>query len=171
MLLSILFPPTVRGIWPILFSVNMVRILSFPSLRQFANPKLKEPFLLFYHRFGVERENGFISFLSMDRREMLNTSFRIWTRITDSILHVKHYPINLFEDCPVGWGCRRHRLLLCRGIRPLPNECPSIDTKQFDDEVPAVLELWVMASTPALPSLLGPLLPGLVAPDRALSIG
>ena len=22
--------------------------------------------------------------------------------------------------CPVGWGCRIHRLLLCRGVRPLP---------------------------------------------------
>ena len=21
--------------------------------------------------------------------------------------------------CPVGWGCRIHRLLLCRGVRPL----------------------------------------------------
>ena len=23
-------------------------------------------------------------------------------------------------DCPVGWGCRIHRLLLCRGVRPPP---------------------------------------------------
>ena len=53
--------------------------------------------------------------------------------------------------CPVGWGCRIHRLLLCRGVRPLPNECPGYDTKQSDGEVPAVLELWEMRSTPSLP--------------------
>ena len=73
--------------------------------------------------------------------------------------------------CPVGWGCRIHRLLLCRGVRPPPNECPGNDTKQSDGEVPAMLELWGMRSTPSLPSLPGPLWPGVVAPDRALSMG
>ena len=63
------------------------------------------------------------------------------------------------------------RLLLCRGVRPPPNECPRYDTKQSDGEVPAVLELWGMRSTPSLPSLPGPLWPGVVAPDRALSMG
>ena len=38
-----------------------------------------------------------------------------------------------------------------------PNECPGYDTKQFDGEVPAVLELWGIWSTPLLPSLPGPL--------------
>ena len=52
-----------------------------------------------------------------------------------------------------------------------PSECPGYDTKQSDGEVPAVLELWVMRSTPSLPSLPGPLCPGVVAPDRALSMG
>ena len=29
--------------------------------------------------------------------------------------------------CPVGWGCRIHRrLLLYRGVRPPPNECPDM---------------------------------------------
>ena len=65
------------------------------------------------------------------------------------------------DPCLVGWGCRIHRLLLCRGY----------DTKQSDCEVPAVLELWGMWSTPSLPSLPGPLWPGVVAPDRALSMG
>ena len=76
-------------------------------------------------------------------------------------------------DCPVSWGCRIHWLHLCRGVRPPtpPNECPGYDTKQSDDEVPAVLELWGMRSTPLLPSLPGPLWPGVVAPDRALSMG
>ena len=73
--------------------------------------------------------------------------------------------------CPVGWGCRIHWLLLCRGVRPPPNECPGYDTKQSDGEVPAVQELWAMRSTPSLPSLPGPLWPGVVAPDRALYMG
>ena len=70
-------------------------------------------------------------------------------------------------DCPVGRDCRIHRLLLCRGVRPPPtNECPVYDTKQSDSEVPAILELWGMRSTPLLPSLPGPLWPGLVVPDK-----
>ena len=52
-----------------------------------------------------------------------------------------------------------------------PNECPAYDTKQSDGEVPAVLELWGMRNTSSLPSFPGPLWPGVVAPDRALSIG
>ena len=51
------------------------------------------------------------------------------------------------------------------------DECPGYDTKQSDVEVPAVLELKGMRSTPSLPSLPGPLCPGVVAPDRALSMG
>ena len=77
----------------------------------------------------------------------------------------------LSMGCPVGWGCRIHRLLLCRGVRPPANECPGYDTKQSDGEVPAMLELWGMQSTPSLPLLPGPLWPGVVAPDRALSMG
>ena len=45
------------------------------------------------------------------------------------------------------------------------------DLKQSDGEVPAVLELWGMRSTPLLPSLPGPLWLGVVAPNRALSMG
>ena len=57
------------------------------------------------------------------------------------------------------------------GLDPPPtNECPWYDTKQSDGEVPAVLELWGMSSTLLLPSLTGPLWPGMVAPDRALSM-
>ena len=72
---------------------------------------------------------------------------------------------------PVSWGCRIHRLLLCRGVRPPANECPGCDTKQSDGEVPAVLELWGMQSTTSLPLLPGPLWPRVVAPDRVLSMG
>ena len=34
-----------------------------------------------------------------------------------------------------------------------------------------MLELWVIQTTPSLPSLPGPLWPGVVAPDRVLSMG
>ena len=46
------------------------------------------------------------------------------------------------------------------------NECPVYDTKQSDGEVPAILELWGMRSYPSLPSLPGPLWPGVVSPDK-----
>ena len=74
------------------------------------------------------------------------------------------------EHCPVGWGRRIHRLLLCRGVRP-PTPTSGYDTKQSDGEVTAMLELWGMRSTPSLPSLPGPLWPGVVAPEKALSMG
>ncbi len=52
-----------------------------------------------------------------------------------------------------------------------PNECPRYDTKQYDGEVPVMLDLWRMRSTPPCSLLPGPFLPGMVAPDRALSMG
>ena len=44
------------------------------------------------------------------------------------------------------------------------DECPRYDTKLFDDEV------WGMRFRPSLPLLPGPLWPGMVAPDRVLSM-
>ena len=80
---------------------------------------------------------------------------------------VQNFRVTPSASCPVSWGCRIHRLLLCRGVRPPPhNGCPGYDTKQSDGEVPAMLELWGMRSTPLLPSLPGPLWPGVVAPDK-----
>ena len=57
---------------------------------------------------------------------------------------------------------------LQRGKTPTTNnnECPGYDTKQSDDEVPVMLELWGMQSTSLLPSLPGPLLPGVVVPEK-----
>ena len=40
-----------------------------------------------------------------------------------------------------------------------------------NDEVPISLELWGVRSSPSLAPLPGPLWPGMVAPDRILSIG
>ena len=50
------------------------------------------------------------------------------------------------------------------------NEGPGYDTKQPDGDAPVLLELWGMWSTPLLPSLPVPLWPGVVAPDRVLSM-
>ena len=66
--------------------------------------------------------------------------------------------------------CTIHRLHLCRRVGP-PNENPGFDTNQSDGEVPVMLELGGMRSTPLLPSLPVPLWPGMVAHDRALSMG
>ena len=51
------------------------------------------------------------------------------------------------------------------------NECPGYYTKQSDDEAPITPGLWGMQSTPLQSSLLGLLLPGMVTPDRVLSMG
>ena len=51
------------------------------------------------------------------------------------------------------------------------DECPGYYTKQSDGEVPVMHELWGMQSISSLPLLPGPLWPGVVAPDRALSMG
>ncbi len=51
------------------------------------------------------------------------------------------------------------------------NECPRYDTKQSDGEIPVMLGLWGMWSTPSLPLLPAPLWPGIVAPDRIQSMG
>ena len=69
-----------------------------------------------------------------------------------------------------GGGCKIHQLHLC-GEGKHPPECPGYDTKQSNGEVPVMLELWGIRSTPSLPLLPGPLWPGVVAPDRALSMG
>ena len=69
------------------------------------------------------------------------------------------------------WDCRILRLLLRRGINPPPNECTGYDTKQSDGEASVLLELWGMQSTLSLQSLLVLLWPGVIAPDRGLSMG
>ena len=74
------------------------------------------------------------------------------------------------KNCPLGLGCRIHWLFLSRGVR-LPKRASWYDTKQFDGEAQVMLELWRMWSTPELPSLSGPLTPGLIAPDRVVSMG
>ena len=59
---------------------------------------------------------------------------------------------------------------LCRGVR-LPNEYPGYESKPSDGEAPVMLKVWGMQSTSLLLSLPGPFWPGVVAPDRILSMG
>ena len=91
---------------------------------------------------------------------------------TDLLLIYSYY-FRLLQAtfCPVSWGCRIHRLLLCKTPHHHHNECPRYDTKQSDGEVPVMLELWGMQSTPSLPSIPGPFWLEVVAPDRVQSMG
>ena len=57
---------------------------------------------------------------------------------------------------PGGWSDRIHRPHLCRGVKPPPNN------------LMVRFQLWEMRSTPSLPSLPGPLTPGIVAPGPNL---
>ena len=76
----------------------------------------------------------------------------------------------LFTFCPVHWGCRTQWLLPCRVVRLLHNECPEYDTKPSDGEVPVMLQFWGIRNIPLLSSLSGPLWPGVITPDRFLSV-
>ena len=60
--------------------------------------------------------------------------------------------------------------LLCRWVGP-PSHSPGYDIKQSNGEAQVKLALWGMWSTFSLLSLPGPFWPGVVAPDRILSIG
>ena len=51
-----------------------------------------------------------------------------------------------------------------------PKKCSGYDTKQSNSDVPVMLELWGMWSTPLLLSLPSLLWPGVVASDRVLSM-
>ena len=84
--------------------------------------------------------------------------FNLWShapKIQEVKVHIRHVMLWGFKNnnCPVGWGCKIHRLLLCWGVRPPSNVCPRYDTKQSDGEVPVMLELWGMQSALSLPSL------------------
>ena len=58
------------------------------------------------------------------------------------------------DGCQIGWGCRIHRLHLCRKVRH-PERASLYDTKQSNGEVSVMQELWGMQSTSSLSSLPG----------------
>ena len=57
------------------------------------------------------------------------------------------------------------------GLDPSPTTVLDMTLTKPGDEVPVIVELWGMQSTPSLPSLPGPLCFGVVAPNRVLSMG
>ena len=84
--------------------------------------------------------------------------------------------IYLFIDIlirPVGWGSRIHRLHLYRVFTTPPtiSVLPQYDKKRSDGEFPEMWELRGMGSTSSLTSFPGLLWPGVVDPDRVLSMG
>ena len=87
-----------------------------------------------------------------------------WQKSTNSTISFFYIMfLKFILSCPVDWGCR--------GVRRRPlNEGPGYDTKQSDGEAAVFLELWGMGSTPSLLSLSGPLLAGVVATDKVLSM-
>ena len=50
-------------------------------------------------------------------------------------------------------------------------KCPRCDIKPSDGKAPSMLKIWRIRNTASLPSLPGPPCPGVVAPDRVLSMG
>ena len=78
--------------------------------------------------------------------------------------------MNRIRYCPIGWGCRIHRLYRCREVSPTPQRVSRYDMKQSQGEVIVMLELREMRSTLSFPSLPGPLWPSMVALDRVLSM-
>ena len=62
----------------------------------------KISFFLFVYMFVYQLIFLYISFLDFSPHTL-------------SIVSHFHQPV-----CPVGWGCRIHQLLLCRGVRPPP---------------------------------------------------
>ena len=87
-----------------------------------------------------------------------------------SLMHLSKERTHLFSPQP--WLPSRQGLLhLCREVTHPLDECPVYDKKLFDGEVPVMLELWGIQSTLTLPSLPAPVWPGVVAPERILSMG
>ena len=76
-----------------------------------------------------------------------------------------------FTICPVGWGCRIHRLHLCKGVRPPPNRCPIYYSKQSNGEDTVMLELWGNVEYPFITIALDVhVKPKVVTQDKVLSI-
>ena len=64
--------------------------------------------------------------------------------------------------CPVGWGAVEYTDCIFAGGGKLPSQTSVLDM--------TALEIGGMQSTPLLPLLQGSLWPGVVAPDRVLSM-
>ena len=74
--------------------------------------------------------------------------------------------------CPVGCGVGVAEYADCISAERLDpsNDCPGYYTKQSDSEASVMQEIWGILSTLLLPLLPGQLWPGVVAPDRFISM-
>ena len=70
----------------------------------------------------------------------------------------------------VSWGCRIPLTASLQRCTTPPMNVLIYDSKQ-SDETSVMLKLWGMQNTPLVPSLPDPFWPGVVAPDRVLSMG
>ena len=85
---------------------------------------------------------------------------------TNLFMHIFSHPSN----CPVGWGCKIHRLHPYRGVRP--TICVlDLTLNNLMVRFQVMLKFWGMRRTPSLLSLPGPLWPRMIAPDRSLCMG
>ena len=116
------------------------------------------------------------------RGNSTNSFDSLWTCIPHemlvNVLHFDqscwsvHWPVRVIlfswscSRCLVSWSCRIHQLLFCRRERLNPKVRPGYDSKQSDGEVPVMLELWGMRSSPSLPLLW----PGVEVLDGVLPI-
>ena len=102
--------------------------------------------------------SGFLCYIYMCVMDIMNV---LRTGMNMSISRIHIWLCNTWSHLshPVSWGNRIHRL----------HHPQWYDTKQSHGEA-RVLELWGMWSTTSLPLLLGPPWPGVVAPNRVLTL-
>ena len=103
------------------------------------------------------------------QNSLVNLSLSGYLCAEAALILLKIQILILFINCPIGKGCKIHRLHLCRGLTP--QWVSWYDAKQSVGKVLVMLELWGMQSTTSSPFLPGPLCYGMVAPNRALSQG
>ena len=114
--------------------------------------------------------------MQCSRRRLLRRELEFHVCTINKSAHTKksletYLMILVYIYCPVSWSSRIHRLHLYKGVRSLANECLIYDTKQTGGEVPVMLWLLKMRSMPSLPLFPGPLLTGVVVPDRVRAMG
>ena len=104
------------------------------------------------------------------RCNMMDTFFDNLNNKANKLLrYSKTFESNQHIYIAVRCGCRMHRLLLCR-VTPHLQRVSWYDIKHSVGEASA-LEIWRMWSTPSLLLFPSPLCPGVVEPDRVLSMG
>ena len=97
-----------------------------------------------------------------------NDSFR-WGHKVD-VSEAKSTEWDITIETQSAGAVTQQQLYLYRRIRP-PNVCPGNVTYKSDGEAPVILVFWGMWITPSMTLLPDPLGPGVVAPDRVLSMG